>query len=97
MQTSYRSQIPVLGYSESLSKGGALISLYSSASQQGREGAEIARRVLAGETALPAPRYPRQFTVRINPSVARSLGLQLPDEPSLTAALAEIEETADAP
>jgi ABC-type uncharacterized transport system substrate-binding protein len=94
MLTSYRAQIPVLGFSESLSKAGALLSLYSSASQQGREGAAIARRALDGDAALPAPRYPRQFTVRINPSVARSLGLQLPDEATLAAALAEIEQAA---
>ena len=85
--TSYRAQVPVIGYSEGLAKAGALLSLYSSATQQGRQGAEIARRVLAGGDSLPAPTYPRYFTVRINPSVARSLAIALPSEQVLAEAL----------
>ena len=87
--TSYRAQVPVIGFSEGLAKAGALLSLYSTAAQQGRQGGEIARRVLAGESGLPAPAHPKYFTVRINGSVARSLGLELPNEQTLTRALLE--------
>ena len=85
--TSYRAQVPVAGYSEGLLNAGALVSLFSSASQQGREGAEIARRVLSGAGGLPTPRHPNYFTVRVNASVARSLGLHLPSEAALQSAL----------
>ncbi|HET7064066.1 MAG TPA: ABC transporter substrate binding protein [Rudaea sp.] len=84
--TSYRAQIPVVGYSEGLLNAGALVSLFSTAKQQGRQGAEIASRILAHET-LPAPQHPKYFTVRVNASVARSLGLHLPTEASLYSAL----------
>ena len=87
--TSYRAQVPVIGFSEGLAKAGALLSLFSTASQQGRQGAEIARRVLNGEGGLPAPGYPKHFTVRVNASVARSLGLELPSEQTLRDALLE--------
>jgi ABC-type uncharacterized transport system substrate-binding protein len=85
--TSYRTQVPVVGYSEGLLNAGALLALYSSARQQGRQGAEIASSVLARNANLPAPQYPKYFTVRINASVARSLGLHLPSEAELSDAL----------
>ncbi|MGH8121391.1 MAG: ABC transporter substrate-binding protein [Rudaea sp.] len=85
--TSYRAQVPVAGFSEGLHNAGALVSLYSTARQQGRQGAEIASRALARENSLPAPQYPKYFTVRVNASVAHSLGLHLPAEEALSAAL----------
>ena len=84
--TSYRAQKPVVGYSEGLLNAGALLSLYSTARQQGRQGAEIASSILAHEP-LPAPQHPKYFTVRVNASVARSLGLHLPPEAALYSAL----------
>jgi len=95
--TTYRAQLPVVGFSEGLLNAGALLSLYSTAHQQGRQGAEIAREVLAHPGALPEPQYPKYFTVRVNGSVARSLGLHLPPEETLGAALNGPVEGAHAP
>jgi hypothetical protein len=95
--TTYREQLPVAGFSEGLLNAGALISLYSTAHQQGRQGAEIAREALAHSGALPEPQYPKYFTVRVNVSVARSLGLHLPSEETLGAALNGRSEGAHAP
>ena len=83
--TSYRAKIPVVGFSEGLVKAGALC---SSGRQQGKQGAEIANRILAGDGGLPAPQYPTYFTVRVNSSVARSLGIQMEEEATMAAALA---------
>ena len=85
---SYHAQIPVVGFSESLVKAGALIAVFSTPREQGRQGAEIAGRFLAGDAALPAPQFPRYFTVAVNYSVARSLGLAIQDEAAIGAALA---------
>jgi putative ABC transport system substrate-binding protein len=90
--TSYRAQVPVAGFSESWVKAGALVSLFSTARQQGRQGAEIASRALVGETALPSPQYPKYFTVRVNGTVARSLGLHIEDEATIADALARRDE-----
>ena len=87
--TSYRARIPVAGFSEGLVKAGALLAVYSSARQQGKQGAEIASRILTGEGGLPAPQYPRYFTVAVNFSVARSLGLRMDDEATLAIALSQ--------
>jgi hypothetical protein len=86
--TSYRAQVPVVGFSDGMVKAGALLALFSTASQQGRQGAEIVNRMLAGGSELPAPQYPHSFTVRVNSSVARSLGLHIEEEATLAAALA---------
>jgi ABC-type uncharacterized transport system substrate-binding protein len=85
--TSYRAQIPVVGFSEGLLNAGALVALYSTARQQGKQGAEIASRILARTGGLPAPQNPHYFTVRVNASVARSFGLHLPAETVLHDAL----------
>jgi len=95
--TSYRAQVPVVGFSEGLVKAGALLGLFSTASQQGKQGAEIATRILAGDGGLPAPQYPKYFTVRANYSVARSLGLRLEEEAALAATLAPRGESGKAP
>ena len=86
--TSYRAQVPVIGFSEGMAKAGALLSLFSTASQQGKQGAEIVNRILAGAAEVPAPQYAKYFTVRVNFSVARSLGLRIDEEAALAAALA---------
>src|SRR5262249_3817466 len=44
--TTYREQLPVVGFSEGLLNAGALISLFSTARQQGRQGGEIAHQLL---------------------------------------------------
>jgi ABC-type uncharacterized transport system substrate-binding protein len=93
---SYRARVPVAGFSEGLLKAGSLFALFSTPRQQGVQGAEIARRLLAHEGGLPAPQYPRDFTVRVNASVARSLGLHVPAEQDLQTALGAHRSEGDA-
>lgn len=88
--TSYRYRDPVLGYSRSLTRAGALLSLHSSPAQIGRQAAEWVRRVI--ETApsqLPDSTYPAYFSVSINRQVAHSLGFVLPQESELERRLGE--------
>jgi ABC-type uncharacterized transport system substrate-binding protein len=85
--TSYRARVPVVGFSEGLVRAGALVGLFSTARQSGRQGAEIAARALADDVGLPAPQYPRYFTVQVNHTVARSLGIAIDDEASLAASV----------
>lgn len=93
--TSYHAQVPVAGFSEGWVKAGALVSLFSTARQQGRQGAEIASRSLSGESTLPLPQYPKYFTVRVNTSVARSLGLHIEDETTIAATLSRADESSE--
>jgi ABC-type uncharacterized transport system substrate-binding protein len=94
---SYRAQLPVVGFSEGLLNAGALLSLYSTALQQGRQAAEIARDALAHGGALPTPQYPKYFTVKVNASVARSLGLRVPNGDALAALLGSADASPQEP
>lgn len=79
--TSYRYRDPVLGYSRSLTRAGALLSLHSSPAEIGRQTAEWVNSALLGATVrLPAPAHPVYFSISINEQVARSLGFTLPSE-----------------
>lgn len=82
--TSYRYRTPVLGYSRSLTRAGALLSLHSSPVQIGRQTAESVTAALqSGAVRLPLPDHPVYFSVSINEQVARSLGYTLPQEAEL--------------
>jgi hypothetical protein len=82
--TSYRYRDPVLGYSRSLTRAGALLSLHSSPAQIGRQTAEWVSSAIQGiPVRLPPAAYPTYFSVSINERVARSLGFTLPPEAEL--------------
>jgi ABC-type uncharacterized transport system substrate-binding protein len=77
--SAYRFRVPVVGFSQGSVKSGALIALFSTPAHLGIQSAEIASKLLAGGP-LPAPQYPRLFSVGINGVVARSLGIDLETE-----------------
>lgn len=82
--TSYRYRDPVVGYSRSMTRAGALVSLYSTPAQIGRQAAEWVGQALNGATVrLPSSAHPLYFEVSINDQVARSLGFSLPSEAEL--------------
>ena len=82
--TSYRYRTPVLGYSRSLTRAGALLSLHTSPAQVGRQTAESVIVALQGKSVnLPLPAHPVYFSVSINEQVARSLGYTLLPEAEL--------------
>lgn len=82
--TSYRYRDPVVGYSRSMTRAGALVSLYSTPAQIARQAAEWAGNALNGATVrLPSPAHPLYFEISINDQVARSLGFSLPSEAEL--------------
>lgn len=77
--TSYRFRDPVVGYSESLSRAGALLTVYSTPAHIGRQAAEIIDKSLdAGK--LPMAQWPQYFSVSVNEHVARSLDISVPPE-----------------
>ena len=73
--TAYGYQKPVIGFSRAYVKAGALISSYSTPSQVLREIAHWLRSGPISFDDKPTISYPRYFSVIVNSSVARSLGL----------------------
>ncbi len=78
--TTYRYRVPVLGLSRAYVDAGAVLAVYSTPEDIGRQLGEVVARVGAGRVALPAPQYPKYFAVSVNPRVAASLGLRLETE-----------------
>lgn len=92
--TTYRQKIPVIGFSLAYVKAGALMAVYSSPAQIGQQTAETIILAAAKNWRLPPPQYPRYFNITVNRQVARSLGLEIPDENILRRQLRQSEEGA---
>lgn len=88
--SALRAQQPLIGFSAAYVRAGALAAVYSSPQQVGRQAAEIAVRAIGG-AALPAPQEPHAFSVSLNPTVARSLGLSIEPEDAIVARLQRME------
>jgi ABC-type uncharacterized transport system substrate-binding protein len=88
---SYHAGIPVIGYSAAYQRAGAMVSLYTTPEQLARQAVEavIAWRQGKGLPATPEPKY---FTVGINVTVARSLGIELPGADVLEQKLRSMKE-----
>ncbi len=82
--TTYRHRIPVLGFSRNHVKSGALLAVYSTPAQIGRQVAELVHSLLVPDaTTLPRTVFPKYFNLAINRQVARSLGISLKDKEKL--------------
>lgn len=88
--TSFRFRVPVIGYSASYVRAGALAAVYSTPRQIGLETGQIVRQVLRGGAML-YPKYPRYFTVSVNRQLADSLGLSIPEESAIMQRLQQLE------
>ena len=77
--TTYHYGVPALGFSEGLSRAGAVASVYSSPAQIGHQGAVLALRWKPESGELPAAQDADEFSIAFNRHVARSLGLILPE------------------
>jgi putative ABC transport system substrate-binding protein len=75
--TTYRTGIPVVGYSESYLQAGCTLALYSTLPQISAQVVESLQQLFDGRS-LPTVQSPRYYTVGVNSAVARSLGLSLP-------------------
>jgi ABC-type uncharacterized transport system substrate-binding protein len=77
---AYQRGLPVIGFSRSYVRAGALAAVYSTPEQIGRQAAEIVQHwLLDGDRALPAAAYPAYYSVDVNTSVARTLGIDATD------------------
>lgn len=75
MQISLETRVPVVGFSEGMTRGGALLSVEGGFEDMGRRAASAVRRVLAGRPAAPEPPEGSLF---INSKSAEILGVAIP-------------------
>ncbi len=74
---SLENRLPVIGFSESFVRSGAVAAVYPDYFDVGSQAGELARNYLAG-ASLPVNEKPRKLKVAANPRVARLLGLRIP-------------------
>lgn len=79
---SYRSNVPLVGFSPGYVKAGALCAAFSTPQQIARQAAALVLH-FGDAHALPPPQYPHEFEVMINEPVARSLNLQIKNAAAL--------------
>lgn len=76
LTATYRQRVPLIGFSPAYVKAGALLALYSTPAQIGRQSGAVLAAALAANR-LPPTQAPREFVIDINPDVARLFGLRL--------------------
>jgi len=79
--STYQAGIPLVGFSSSYVKAGAMCAVFSSPAQfASQAGMDIRKFIEAG--ALPPAQYPKFYEVAVNDRVAQSLGINInnPDE-----------------
>ena len=89
--TTYRNRIPVISYSPSHVKSGALGSIYSSPVDIGKHLADLVKRYQKGRLKTDStPQFARYFSIVTNDRVAHSLGLALPEQSEIRHLLREV-------
>lgn len=89
--TTYRSGVPVFGFSQAYVRAGALAAVHSTATQIGTQAGEwIAELAESGRWELGTPRYPSYYSVAVNKQVARTLGIEVADEGALLEQLRDL-------
>ncbi|MBC7916771.1 MAG: hypothetical protein H7Y28_03070 [Rhodoferax sp.] len=79
LTATYRARIPLIAFSPAYVRAGALLCVYSTPQQIGAQAAAMVQAQLRGSNSVPS-QYPLEFNVRVNDSVARSLGLSLRED-----------------
>lgn len=87
---AYRQGRPVIGMESSYVRAGVLATSYTTTEQYADATEALVSQWLDAHE-LPAASWPKAFVVTINPQVARSLGLLLPDESVITQQLQQQE------
>lgn len=94
--TTYRSGVPVLGFSQAYVRAGALAAVHSTAAQLGTQAGEwIAELAMSGRWELGTPRYPSYYSVAVNTQVAQTLGIAVADERTLLEQLRSLDRRDD--
>lgn len=87
LMTSYQFKKPVLCYSLSYAKAGALAALFSSSRQLAKQAAEIAQQSQNVDSPLPLPQAPKYYSVYVNRQVARLLNIEVNNDMAIYRAL----------
>lgn len=86
---SYQNEVPIIGYSKSFAKAGALYSLHSLPNEIGRQLADITISFKGHRKFSKQKYYPDTSGYSVNARVARSLNIDLPSEDAIPGILGQ--------
>jgi putative tryptophan/tyrosine transport system substrate-binding protein len=78
--TTYRHETPVIGFSQSYVKSGAIAAVFSSPKQYAIEISKLIKNLPKEDIALPDAKSSDLFSIEINRQVARSLGIKIAED-----------------
>lgn len=81
--STYHKDVPIIAYSKSFTKAGALTSLYSSINNIAETTAKLANTIIINGPQKNKEYYPDKFSIEINSAVARSLNINIESENKL--------------
>ena len=81
--TTYRRQAPVIGFSKSYARSGAIAAVFSSPKQYASEVAKTIKSLPRDYVSLPPASASSQFSIEINRQVARSLDIRIADDETI--------------
>lgn len=91
--STYRYNIPVIGFSKPYAHAGAIAAIYSSAAQISQQINELSKQLLYSSQPISSHNLPpKYFSITINKNVANSLDLVLPSSQSIKAKLLSLEK-----
>lgn len=91
---AYRSGDAVFAFSPAYVKAGALAGVFSTSAQIGTQAAEMISKFV-GQAGWPEPQYPKYFSVAVNRTVARSMGIPIEEERVLQEKLQNLAEASN--
>lgn len=81
--SSYHKNVPIIAYSQSFAKAGALTSLFSSVDNIANKTANIANKIIQNGSQTEKEYYPDDFAIVINSAVAHSLNIDIDSEKTI--------------
>ena len=91
--STYRQNIPVIGFSQAYVNAGAFAAIYSSSEQISQHIIELALKILHSPESISSPNFPaKYFSIAINERVAQSLELHYPDKQTIKSKLLQLEK-----
>jgi len=90
LRSTFMRRVPLVAFSPAYVRAGALLALYSTPAQIGRQAGRALRAALSGRE-LPPAQHPQEFEVGVNLHVARSLAIDLDDGAALAERLRRME------
>lgn len=88
--TAYRHRVPLIGFSKSYVEAGALAAVYSSPEQIATQTSETIFWIFSNGGEKFTRAFPRYYSIAVNTSVAKSLGINVPPVANLEATLAQL-------